>query len=431
MDDLPGGRSRYQNQLDKLDTLESDADADALRSWSNGRTVAVSTRQLQLRRAQLLSRRSLMVGGPPLTDMDGADDVSSLLADFEAGTHPDVKDGGLADGTLRQFRVAARNFLRDGLGREWAEDIKIGAPPSGRVGRSDLLTTDECDDLLDAAEHPRDRALIALLLATGQRITAALTVRVGDVDLDGGDGTIYLNDDAMGLKGAAGPRPLTWATGAVGNWLAVHPRKNDPDAALFCAIKSGNGGDVESGTYREYAKGDPLSRVHASRRLKRVARNAGVPESKANAHNFRHTAITQMLEDGTPEQHVKWIVGWGKDSSQLERYAHVTDERMMSGFREHRGVETTDDEIGKSTPTACPRCNATLRSSAEFCDACGLGLTQSAVATRRDTRDDATSDLADPDTTDEQRETVKHLLDAIETNPDLAAAVVEAADAGD
>jgi integrase/recombinase XerD len=431
---VDGTRSRYQKDLESLDALDSDADADALYTWATSRTVALSTRRRQLHRAKLLSRRSVMVGGPPLTDMDSPADVTELLADFEAGTHPDVQDGGLAATTLRQFRVVARNFFIDGLGCDWADEIDVGSTTSGRVSRSDLLSADDCDALLDAPAHPRDRALVAFLLATAQRIAAALTIRVGDVDLDGEDGTVYLNDDALGLKGAAGPRPLTWATGAVGNWYAVHPRKDDPDAALFCALQSGGGGFAEDGSDHEYAKGDPISRVHASNRLKSLGDRAGVDPEKTNPHNFRHTAITQMVEDGTPEQYIKWLVGWDKDSSQLERYAHVIDDRMMAGFRDARGIETPDgfqnssdgDEIGKRSPRACPRCNATLRASAEFCDSCGLGLTQSAAASRRDAHDDAVADLADPETTDEQRETVARLLNAIENNPDVAAAVADA-----
>ena len=151
---------QYETQKEKLKDLESDDDAEAIRAWTVGRNEEFSTRRTQLVRVRLLSERSMMLNDLPLVGMTSETDVNALLETFESGTHPDIKEGGLAESTLRQFRVAARNFFRDGLDRDWAEDIEIGASPQGTVSREDCLTTDESAALRRTATRSRDKAMI-------------------------------------------------------------------------------------------------------------------------------------------------------------------------------------------------------------------------------------------------------------------------------
>lgn len=110
-------------------------------------------------------------------DFEDERSVTSLIND---------KTEGYADGTRRQYRQAARHFFNH-LDREWADRIKVGKAPTSEdpIGRDDVLTARECDALLAAVDHLRDRALITTLLATGQRITVLLTLRVGDVNFEG------------------------------------------------------------------------------------------------------------------------------------------------------------------------------------------------------------------------------------------------------
>jgi len=423
INDLSNEREQYESQKDKLDDLQSPNDAEAIRAWTVGRSVKFSTRNAQLHRVRLLSKRSMMHNDLPLVDMTSETDVNALLETFENGTHPDIKEDGLAESTLRQFKIGARNFFRDGLEREWAEDIKVGASPEGKVSRDDCLTTDESAALRRAATRSRDKAMISTLLATGQRITALLTLRVGDVDLSGRDGTIHLNEDALGLKGASGPRPLIWATADMENWLASHPRREDDDAALFCTLQSGHGGNHDAGTYYEYEPGEPLTRMQAFRRLKQVAEDAGIDTDKVTPHNFRHTAITRMLEDGVPEQHIKWLVGWHKDSSQLDRYAHVDDDKMMNGVREHFDrVDPEESDVGHPDLSECPRttCDTAIPPGSQFCPGCSMPLSQKAADEIEDTQEQAVETMADPDTTDEERQAARAIIDAVDDPMALA-----------
>lgn len=420
VDDPRGDRNRFEHELELLEDIDQET-ATAIRRWAESMTTEYSTRAGHIQRVRMLAGRS----PEPLASLD-EDGFYELHSQLRSGSHPDVKDSGLAESTLRAVRSSARLFFRDALDREWAEDISVGAATASPVTPDDLVTSEDITALFDAVTNARDAALLATLIATGQRISATLSLRIRDVDLTGRAGTIHLNDEALGLKGASGPRPLLWATGFVGQWLNVHPRGADPGAALFCTLKSGQGGPGEHS--RRYEKGDPLSRFQAHSRLKDLAEAAGVEPVKVKPHNLRHAAITRMARDNWSEQKIKWMVGWSKDSSQFERYQHLQDEEMLDSILDDHGISKDDvDDVGRAELDACPRCDTTLRPGASFCDNCGIALDAEA----HDAVDEAES-KSRMSTARVDRETavaVSELIDRVKEDPE--AAVTLARELGD
>lgn len=372
-------RERFDRELRLVDERLDDETATALRRWVEGMTTAYSTRSNHLANM----RRCAEYADGSLLEMD-EDLFYDLLATLRDGSAPGIQDGGLAAGTLRTMRSSARLFFRDALGREWAEDIEVGAAGKSPVTPEHLVDSDDISALFDAATSPRDAALLGTLLATGQRISAALSIRVGDVDLDGRSGVVRLNDEALGLKGASGPRPLLWATGHVSRWLAVHPRRDEDDAPLFCTLKAGAGGNNQTAV-RRYERGEPLSRHQAHSRLKDLAEAADVDPVRVKPHNLRHAAITRMVREGLAEQKIKWLVGWADDSSQFERYQHLTDDEMLESVLEDYDLTAEDvDRIGQHERTTCERCGTALRPGATYCDSCGLAMTDTAYKVEHD-----------------------------------------------
>lgn len=347
------------------------ADARAIREWAHSLNGAVSTQQSRLVYLRTLARRALKGGYGPLTEMERPSDFYELHASLSSGKNPDL-DSALSDNTLRVTRQAARLFFRDGLGHEWGNEINIGSPEPSHITEDDVLRSEEVEALFSAAANSRDKALMGLLLATGQRISATLSLRVRDVDLDGRTGFIYLNDEAIGLKGAAGKRPLLWASEYVTNWLDVHPYQDTPDAALFTHLKGRNRSDRD-GT-------EALSPWGVNQAFRRIHDRTDL-DKKVNPHSFRHSAITRMARDGVPEQHIKWMVGWKKDSSQFERYVHLRDDEQAQGVLEHYDIAEEDNDIGRPTLEECPRCDAALDAwvAPVACPGCGLSLSHRAA----------------------------------------------------
>jgi len=232
--DIHNFDDQFQYQLDKLDEADIDdrdrkAIKDLIRYQDTQRGLAASTNVNNCSDLRLSAERA----DTPLVDMD-REGVDALLFEYK-------HNYDMAKGTLRNYRKAFRKFFRY-HDREWTEDIEIGAIPDRDVDADKTLTEDEISALRESADHPRNKALLEMVIDTWLRISAVGTLRVQDVDLNGQAGTVTLNQEALGRKGARGKRPLTWRNPYVANCLDVHPRRDDPDAPLFHRLTEPNGG---------------------------------------------------------------------------------------------------------------------------------------------------------------------------------------------
>lgn len=402
-------RKKYHDELERLETSEdvTPEDKDAIREFVNHTEVhkdqSVNTLKNKSKFLRLCAERS----ETPLTDLD-PQGVTNLMLGFKRGTHPAAPDTGYSDGYVRNFRQALRLFYEH-HGKEWYDEIKVGKPPIGKITEDDVLTSDETAELFSAAENPQSKALLAVLLATGQRISAIATLRIGDVNVERDAGEIYLNEDAIGLKGAQGARPLIWATEYVKNWLDVHPRRDDPDAPLFCATKRSHGTE----------KGEAVTIQAFSYRLYDLAERSEVPREKCNPHNFRHTAITRMVRDGLDEQKIKFMVGWKPDSTQFERYSHVQQREMIDDINAEYNLGDADVDVGPSFDN-CPSCGAGLTEWANpmACPGCGLTLSHAARQTREEIEEDTYESAKEVDD-DELEEALDVFRELMDKNPGL------------
>jgi site-specific recombinase XerD len=123
-----------------------------------------------------------------------------------------------------------------------------------------VLSDAEVERLLGVAARgePRDEILVRLLLATGLRLSEALGLEVGDVDLGRGE---------IRVRRAKGDRPrVAYIPAELGARLAAWVEGRD--GRLF-----------------------PVSARHAQRRIGEMAREAGVV---ASAHSLRHSMAMRV-----------------------------------------------------------------------------------------------------------------------------------------
>jgi site-specific recombinase XerD/uncharacterized Zn finger protein (UPF0148 family) len=298
-------------------------------------------------------------------------DFSHFLNGLQQGTIEGAKKGGYSAEYVRSFRQALRLFFKH-LGRDWHEEIEVGQPNPGTITEDDCFTSDETAKMFMVADE-RDSAILALMLATGQRISALASIRLKDIEIDGNRGGFNLNPEAAGLKGAKGYRPMIWATPYVTRWLNKHPHwpDYDEDDALFVTMRGG----------RHYNKGDPLGYSGFEKTISRLAASAGVDEEKAQTHRLRHTAIRRMIRDGLSDQRIKYMVGWHSDSQHLDRYGSLKDKSHAEDIKDHYGMATDDDEeeVGHLFEN-CPSCGVTISNltGVAFCHSCGVPLRHSA-----------------------------------------------------
>ncbi|WP_114578560.1 site-specific integrase [Saliphagus sp. LR7] len=351
----------------------------------------------------------------------GLDLLECSAEEFNAFIDGQHDDRGLAKTTLMRYQSGARSFYRyhDDLGVD-PDEIHVYAERSEpRHDEQDMFTEDEIDALRGACKNYRDRAMIEMLVYTGQRLTAIRTLRLRDVDCDAG--YFYLNDDADGLKGAADrgrKRPLFGARKYVRDWKENHPRAGEPDAPLFV-------GDPD---HWKTNLDEPWSEPGVRKHLERIADRAGV-EKPVNPHNFRHYFVTVMKRDyGMDSDTLRALLGTVPDSTILDTvYSHVTNDDYVRKAEEELGYR--EDESGTSfTPETCPTCGEILKDHWRQCPACGelfapeLKDVEDDVT---DTREDVLDGATDPDEefSSAERRALRQVLDAVDDPVALADSV--------
>lgn len=370
------GHATYQTQLDCLkeeteagDIAEVDCELiEEYVTWIIGQKAdkTVKNHAFHLRK---LAYRS----DTPLAEAT-VGDLETTLDAMKGGTHPDVKDSGIGVGNYQgTLRVFYRYY--DDLGVD-PEAIEIERNSGRDLSPNDLLYQDDVDDLLHACfENARDRAFIAIALATGQRLDAIRTLRLKHIE-HGANGTmsIRLNEEEGALKGASGTKPLLWSKKYVRDWVENHPYKGQPDAAVFCAT------DKAVLARHDVEPAQPMDDSAFRRILNTRADKAGL-DKKIYPHLLRHCAITRMVLEGLSEQQIKNIVGWAPDSSQFGTYVTLADELSNDSIREQLGVPTSDQNIviGRPTLEDCPNCGDRLPEGAERCITCQTALTHTAA----------------------------------------------------
>lgn len=359
-------RDRLRDETDAGDVDERDTDLiEEYLTWIEGQKAetTVGNHAFCLRK---MSYRSSV----PLCEAT-VGDLSDCLDAMKGGTHPDVKDKGIG---VSNYQGTLRVFYRyhDQLGID-PDDIEIERAEGRQLKPSDLLYRDEVDDLLHACfENTRDRAFIAVSLATGQRLDAIRTLRMKHIEM-GENGTmeIVLNEEEGELKGASGAKPLLWSKQYLREWVENHPYRDNSDAAVFCTTEKAVLGraDVEPA--------QPMDSSAFHRILEKRAEKAGI-EKNIYPHLLRHCAITRMVLEGLSEQQIKKIVGWSPDSSEFVTYVHLADELSNDSVRRQLGYPDTGSEVivGRPTLDECPTCGDRMPEGTERCQTCSAPMTQ-------------------------------------------------------
>jgi integrase/recombinase XerD len=398
-------RASLQQHVDEGQITADDADAID-RFLKAKDDIKVSTLAEYLKRIRLTAKRA----DTPLLEMDHRD-LRDLFFAFTHGEHPDVKDDGLSENTLRNYRKALRVFFSF-HGREWADDIEVGAPVKSRISQDDILEPPEIKALRDAACRPRNTALVEFLADTGARLSMVGSLRVRDVDLDGERATYTPNPEAAGLKGAPQqPYPIIDSRATLRTYLRdAHPRPDRPDVALFHKLQG----------YEPDGDG-AITPQHLNRTLKDLAETAGI-DKPVNPHSFRHAAISRMYREGYTKQQIQHRVAWTLDTDMWERYVHLTAEDMNEQIYAAAGV-TDEEEAARQTRDRCGNCREVVPEYADYCPNCGDPTTADARQLLSDAEDDTVEDIvaaADP----EERKLLQQVRAIIRDNPEFLTAEV-------
>jgi integrase/recombinase XerD len=232
----------------------------------------------------------------------------------------ELRGQGLAPTTIARRAAAIRSFFRHatllGLVRENpATALEL---PRRRRQLPRTLSAGEAERLLDAAAGTapralRDRALAELLYGAGLRVSEAVGLERGGVDLE------QRVVRAIGKGDRERVVPIGRAAADALRRYLAHGRPH-----------------LDRRHRRELflnAQGGALTRAGAFLILRRMAEKAGLEPDRVHPHLLRHSFATHLLEGGADLRSVQEMLGHA-DLSTTELYTHVSDRRRRDAYFE-------------------------------------------------------------------------------------------------
>jgi integrase/recombinase XerD len=230
----------------------------------------------------------------------------------------ELRAQGLAPSTIARRAAAIRSFFRHQmlLGRVNENPAAGVQLPRRRRQLPRTLSPREAERLLEAAVGTtpralRDRALVELLYGAGLRVSEAVGLERGGVDLE------HRVVRALGKGDRERIVPIgREAAEALRRYLARgRPHLNRRHRSeLFLN-----------------AQGGALTRAGAFLILRRLAEKAGLEPDRVHPHLLRHTFATHLLEGGADLRSVQEMLGHA-DLSTTELYTHVSDRRRREAY---------------------------------------------------------------------------------------------------
>jgi site-specific recombinase XerD len=252
-------------------------------------------------------------------DWFGQPVLTATLPDLERYV-ADLRGQGLASATIARRGAAIRSFFRHAtlLGLVQENPAAALELPRRRPQLPRTLSAGEAERLLEAASGTtpralRDRALAELLYGAGLRVSEAVGLERGGVDLE------HRIVRAIGKGDRERVVPIgRAAVDALRRYLSrgrpYLDRRHRPELFLN-------------------AQGGPLTRAGAFLILRRMAEKAGLEPERVHPHLLRHSFATHLLEGGADLRSVQEMLGHA-DLSTTELYTHVSDRRRREAYFE-------------------------------------------------------------------------------------------------
>lgn len=256
---------------------------------------------------------------------------------------------------IRKFYCYLRGYKKKGVYPPEVEWISLNIPNHHKKLPEELINEDEARLLIQNSETIRDKALVAVLIESGARVSEIGNLKIKHVSFE-------QYGARLSISGKTGSRKILVISSLpyIQQWVNNHPKNHDPDSFLW---------------YNPH--GELISYARISAILKKSARRAGI-KKRIYPHLLRHSRATQFASNMS-ESAMKQYFGWTQSSKMAGIYVHMsgrdTDELIMKV----NGIEIKKD-MKESTLRSikCLKCNTINESTNRFCKLCSFALTKEA-----------------------------------------------------
>lgn len=237
------------------------------------------------------------------------------LIDFLAA----LREQGLAGTSLSRKLSALRGYFSF-LVREKLIAVSPAAsvtPPKGGRKLPDVLSEAEVEVLLAQCNDDdrlglRDRTLLELMYSCGLRVSEAVGLDLGQVDLE----NLLVRVRGKGSKERLVP---------FGKQAFMLVSKYFEKSRPFLVTKLG-----QQAVFLN-ARGGRLSRISAFKIIRRAALTAGILR-RVSPHVMRHSFATHLLERGADVRFVQELLGHASVSTTVI-YTHLSREKLFADYR--------------------------------------------------------------------------------------------------
>ncbi len=260
--------------------------------------------------------------------------------------------------TKQLYKVTIKKFykwLNNGEYPDTVKWIRCTIKNASKRLPEEILTEEEVKKMIETAEHPRDKAIIAALYESGCRISELAGLLMKHLVFDE-YGTQIIVDGKTGMRRIR----LIASTPYLSVWKNNHPFKDRPDGALWISV-----GTRDHGEMMKYETFRSL--------LKNIAKRAGVTK-RINPHSFRHARATHLSKH-LKEFQMNQYFGWVQGSDMPRTYVHLSGRDMDDALLEIYGIKKRQQEKESPLkPKVCQICQNVNEATSDFCDKCARPL---------------------------------------------------------
>jgi len=313
----------------------------------------------------------------------------------------------IAASSKNEYQKTLKKFFRWLKGDDW-EGLKYIKGTRKIYKKPEIVTKEEILKLIEAANHPRDKAMVALLYEGGFRIGELASIKFKDIEFNKFGGKVR-------VRGKTGERlvPFVFSESYLKNWMQMHPTRNE-NSHIFISLGPAS-------------YGKPLLYERFNLILKNVVKIAEI-DKKISPHTLRHSRATHLASKLTESEMCHYL-GWQMGSDMPRVYVHLSGRDIDKAiYNKVYGLETEElNEVDKIHPVICPRCKENCGPTSEFCYRCGMPLKEEKVYEMESNIKKLREEFIDIST--ENVEMLKDLktalkfIELVKSNPEIASLV--------